>query len=139
MRIRMNRRGFTMFELTIVLVIITIMSGIAVPYYMSYIRSGKKTEAYAVIDAVVAGGRIYFLKSRTYENGTFAKWLAQDDVDNADYFTFELSSMDAEGFVVTATERGDWAPANAKIIWTQEGADAGQRYPGNGEFTESGW
>ena len=128
-----------MFELTIVLVIITIMSGIAVPYYMSYMREGKKTEAYAVMDAIVAGGRVYFLKNRTYVGGTFPKWLAQDDVDNANYFTFALSDLDAEGFVVTATADGEWAPDNARIIWTQVDGDAGQHNPGHGDFTEAGW
>ena len=135
---RLTRRaGFTMFELTIVLVIIAIMSSISVPYYMNYIRRGKKMEAYATMDSIVAGARVYFLKNRTYTGGTFVKWLAQDDVDHAKYFTFALSDLDGEGFVVTATEEDTWAPDGATITWTQTGADAGQHSPGTGEFTES--
>ncbi len=139
MRALKGRSGFTFFELIICMVITAILAGIAVPFYMGYVQQGKKAEALAVMNTAVAGGKIYFLKNRTYENSTFALWLAQDDVDHSDNFTYALSSVSGTGFKIVATEEGDWAPNGATITWEMSGAAAAQRDPGSGAFEESGW
>jgi len=134
-----NHKGFTLLELMVVVIIVMVLAGIAVPVYMHYVREAKKSEAYAVIDAAVAGAKVYFQRNETFENGTFTLWLAQDDVDNAEYFTYAISDDDANGFTITATESGDWAPAGATITWTQEDASAQDGNAGTGEFDEDGW
>ncbi len=139
MRLLRNRKGFTLIELMVVVIIVLVLAGIAVPVYMHYIQEGKKSEAYAVIDATVAGALTYFQRNNTFVGGTMTNFLAQDDVDNADYFTYALSGQSAAGFVVTASVSGTWGPATGRVIWTHTGAAAASGDAGTGTFTETGW
>lgn len=139
MQVFRNRKGFTLVELMVVVIIVLVLAGIAVPVYMHYIQEGKKSEAYAVIDSVVSGALVYFQKNNTYASTDFDDLLAQDDVDNATYFDYELSDQDANGFTVTATVSGTWGPEDATIVYTHTGADASAGDAGTGTFSESGW
>lgn len=135
-----NRKGFTLVELMVVVIIVLVLAGIAVPVYIHYIQEGKKSEGYAVIDSVVSGALVFFQKNNTYTGGTVALWLAADDVANAQYFTYAISGQDDEGFVVTATAvASEGLPEDAEIVWTQSGADASAGSAGTGTFTETGW
>jgi type IV pilus assembly protein PilA len=139
MRLIRNRKGFTLIELMVVVIIVLVLAGIAVPVYMHYIQEGKKSEAYAVIDATVAGALTYFQRNNTFVGGTTANFLVADDITNAKYFTYALSGQSATGFVVTATVTGTWGPAAGKVIWTHAGAVAASGNAGSGAFTETGW
>ena len=139
MRMLGERRGFTLVELMVVVIIVLVLSGIAVPVYMHYTMEAKKSEAYATIDSVVSGALVYFQKNETYQNGTFSRFLAHDDVGNARYFTYALSNMSNMGFTVTATVRGTWGPSGATIAWTHAGASSANGDAGTGVFSESGW
>jgi len=134
-----NSKGFTLVELMVVVIIVLVLAGIAVPVYIHYIQEGKKSEAYAVIDSIVSGALVYFQKNDTYAGGTLANWLAADDVSNAAYFTYELSGQGVAGFVATATVTGGWGPAGGTVVWTQTGASAPAGDAGAGVFAESGW
>jgi len=139
MQVFRNRKGFTLVELMVVVIIVLVLAGIAVPVYMHYIQEGKKSEAYAVIDSVKSGALVYFQKNNTYASTDFDDFLAQDDVDNATYFGYGLSDQDANGFTVTATVNGSWGPEGATIVYTHTGADASAGDAGTGSFSESGW
>lgn len=135
-----NRKGFTLVELMVVVIIVLVLAGIAVPVYIHYIQEGKKSEGYAVIDSIVSGALVYFQKTNSYEDGTIDLWLARDDVDNAQYFTYVISGQGDAGFVVTATPKPEMGlNANGRIIWTQSGASAAAGSAGVGVFTETGW
>ncbi len=139
MRILRDHKGFTLVELMVVVIIVLVLAGIAVPVYMHYIQEGKKSEAYAVIDSTVNGGLVFFQKNNTYAGGTFARFMAQDDVDNATYFTYRLSSLSSRGFTVEARPTGGWGPSSARIRWVHSGANASQGDAGTGSFSETGW
>ena len=106
----------------IVVTIVIILAGIGVPYYLRYMQEGRKAEAYAVLDAAIAGSRVYYLKNRTYENSTFETWNADDDVDHSNYFTYSLSGLSDAGYTARATVEGTWGPAGATITWTMDSA-----------------
>jgi prepilin-type N-terminal cleavage/methylation domain-containing protein len=134
-----NSKGFTLVELMVVVIIVLVLAGIAVPVYVHYIQEGKKSEAYAIIDSVVSGALVYFQKNDSYSGGTFNNWLAADDVGNATYFRYVLSGQGPAGFVCTATVRGGWGPVGATVVWTHTGASAPAGDAGVGVFSESGW
>ena len=136
-----NRKGFTLVELMVVVIIVLVLAGIAVPVYIHYIQEGKKSEGYAVIDSIVSGALVYFQKNNTYDGGTITLWLALDDVSNAQYFTYEITGDgDDEGFEVTATAvAAEGLPDGATIVWLQTGADASAGSAGTGSFSEDGW
>jgi len=142
MQLLRNRKGFTLVELMVVVIIVLVLAGIAVPVYIHYIQEGKKSEGYATIDAIVSGGLVYFQKNGTYSGGTIDNFLARDDVDNATYFNYALGTLSDAGFVVTATVNNaidDWGPSGATITWTHVGADVNSGDAGTGTFAEDGW
>ena len=139
MRMLRNSKGFTLVELMVVVIIVLVLAGIAVPVYIHYIQEGKKSEAYAVTDSIVSGALVYFQKNDTYTGGTITNWLALDDVTNAQYFSYALTGQGDAGFICTATVTGGWGPVAGKIIWTQIGASAAAGNAGTGAFTETGW
>ena len=135
-----NSKGFTLVELMVVVIIVLVLAGIAVPVYIHYIQEGKKSEAYAVIDSIKSGALVYFQKNDSYTGGTLVNWLAQDDADNAQYFSYTVTiSVGGDGFVATATVNGGWGPAGATVVWTHSGASAPAGDAGSGVFTEAGW
>ncbi|MCK4408893.1 MAG: prepilin-type N-terminal cleavage/methylation domain-containing protein [Candidatus Eisenbacteria sp.] len=137
-----NSKGFTLVELMVVVIIVLVLAGIAVPVYIHYIQEGKKSEAYAVIDSIVSGALVYFQKNDTYAGGTWDLWLAADDVGNAFYFDYGLGPVSADnaGFVVKATATGAWAGTPpGTVTWTQSGADVGAGDAGIGSFAEANW
>ena len=135
-----SSKGFTLVELMVVVIIVLVLAGIAVPVYIHYIQEGKKSEGYAVIDSIVSGALVYFQKNDKYTGGTIDNWLARDDADNAVYFDYAITDADGIGFVVTASARDTVGlPDNGEIVWTHRDADAGAGSAGTGRFTESGW
>lgn len=55
-----GERGFSLIELLIVLVIIGILAGLAIPRYMSYTTKAKQTEAKELLNQIYLTERSYF-------------------------------------------------------------------------------
>jgi prepilin-type N-terminal cleavage/methylation domain-containing protein len=145
MQLLRNRKGFTLVELMVVVIIVLVLAGIAVPVYIHYIQEGKKSEGYATIDAIVSGALVYFQKHGTFDDGTetdlIDAYLARDDVDNARYFQYEVSDATGAGFTVTATVDNltyeDWGPDGGELYWYHSEADIEEGDAGTGYFEES--
>ena len=56
----LNRKGFTLIELMIVVAIIGILAVVAIPGYMAYIANSKTSEAKANLKAIADGALSYF-------------------------------------------------------------------------------
>lgn len=140
MQLLRNRKGFTLVELMVVVIIVLVLAGIAVPVYIHYIQEGKKSEAYATIDSIVSGALVYFQKNGSFTGGDIDPFLAADDVGNATYFDYDVTSATDVGFTVVATvdnTQDDWGPIGGTITWTHSGADVNAGDAGTGTFSES--
>jgi prepilin-type N-terminal cleavage/methylation domain-containing protein len=65
---RETRRGFTLVELMIVVVVLGILAGIAIPSYTRYVKRTKTSEAIGNIQAIFQGQVVYY--QRSVELGT---------------------------------------------------------------------
>ena len=74
MRIRLNhlrsisQAGFTLIEVLVVVVIVAILAGIALPAYSSYVLRGKIVEATNDLSSIRAAMEQYYQDNRTYQD-----------------------------------------------------------------------
>ena len=139
-----NSKGFTLVELMVVVIIVLVLAGIAVPVYIHYIQEGKKSEAFAVIDSIVSGALVHFQKRSTYDGITIADCRATDDAELNNFY-FEYGIVGDEGgmgFTVTATVIDDneaWGPTGETIVWEHDGASLTTGSAGSGRFLPETW
>lgn len=68
---KMDKKGFTLVELMIVVAIIGILAAVAIPGFMKYIKDSKTTEAKTNIKAVAEGAMTFFqTEHSTDDSGT---------------------------------------------------------------------
>jgi len=65
----MKRKGFTLIELMIVILIIGILTTMAVPMYRKTIETSKATDALSILNAIANANRMYNLDTGNYTNG----------------------------------------------------------------------
>ncbi|WP_424245063.1 prepilin-type N-terminal cleavage/methylation domain-containing protein [Elusimicrobium posterum] len=94
----LNKKGFTLVELLVVIIIVAILAAIAVPQYT--ISSERSRAAEAVINAKAIEDSLnrYFMKRNTYPTGTTENILAL--LDNSftlpKYFSVDITT--SQGF-----------------------------------------
>ncbi len=84
-----NRKGFTLVELIIVIVIVGILSIVAVPVYKGYTKKAMGTEAKTLLGSIATAEKVYFAEYshfRAVEETGFDKELDVDARSNK-YFT----------------------------------------------------
>lgn len=59
-------RGFTLIEVMITLVIVSILAGLAVASYQSYVRESNRSGAWSLLLQIQSGEEKYFLQNGTY-------------------------------------------------------------------------
>ena len=60
MRKMLNKRGFTLIELMIVVAILGILAAVAIPAFINYMKRAKTSEATVNVDRIYEGGVAYF-------------------------------------------------------------------------------
>ena len=64
--------GFTLIELMIVVAIVAILSAVAMPSYLDYLRRGKRVDARSLIQAASLDQERYRLSNTSYASATTA-------------------------------------------------------------------
>lgn len=117
----MNRKGFTLVEVLIVVIIIGILAAIGVPQFAASIEKAKGGEARAGLGHIQTGEKVYFAENEKYSND------AVNDLDitlNPRYWTFTISTPTATTYTATATRSGG-TRANQIITMDQSGIIGG--------------
>ena len=113
MRMR-NNKGFTLMEVLIVLIILGVLAGIAVPIYFAQVEKARSAEALASLGAASQSMKRFFAERGTYVGAVF---VGGDGVAtfNLDYnpglavggqvlrFGYAITAQAAATFTITAT------------------------------------
>lgn len=122
----LKEHGFTLIELLIVLVIIGILAGLAIPRYMTYTTRAKQTEAKELLNQIYLTERAYFQTNDEYwipASGTIA------DRNNSfvfDSIGVEIMKSARYSYVITGDRDHFVATATAEHLDDDEAIDQWQ-------------
>ena len=130
-----NRKGFTLIELMIVVVIIGILAALAIPRFMQTTGKAKKSEAKTVLKQLYQLERAYFQEHDAYVAGAntaalVASSLSFDDPGADARYDYSVTVAGAT-FTATATEIADAdgdGTANETLTMDQDGVEGGDWY-----------
>jgi len=118
----MNRKGFTLVEVLIVVIIIGILAAIGIPQFASSIEKAKGGEAKAGLGHLQTGEKIYFAENEYYVGPT---WATDLDISLTQrYWSFTVTTPTSTTYTATATRSGGTRAGNT-IIMYQDGSISG--------------
>lgn len=119
------QRGFTLIELMIVVAIVAILAGVAMPSYFDYVRRGQLPEAQAALSDFRVKMEQYYQDNRNYGTGNCADvgpptWSAGNGTLTyaaAQFFTYGcVLTGGGQGYTVTASGSGGRAVGHAYTV-----------------------
>jgi prepilin-type N-terminal cleavage/methylation domain-containing protein len=124
---RKNRKGFTLVELAVVIVIIGVLAAFGVPRFLKSVERSKASEAFSYLAAVRSAEE----RSQA-KNGTYCDTIADLDIQfsTPKYFTVGTVSPGTTGSLedswsLTLTLTGASSGYGAyTVVFTQEGYDS---------------
>jgi len=106
---RKNKKGFTMIELMVVVVIVGVLAAIAIPIYGKYIKNARLTEATGRIGEVITAGKAWAQDHQNVAGNPVWPAAAGGIVDltSSALFSYAITSAAADAtanpFTVVAT------------------------------------
>jgi len=100
-----NKKGFTLVELMVVIVIVGILAAVAIPKFLDASNKAKASEFPTQLTAVYTGEMAYNAENGSYV-ATFAGLTSAASVDitsSSKWFTYTLASSAVNSFTGTAT------------------------------------
>jgi prepilin-type N-terminal cleavage/methylation domain-containing protein len=122
-----NRKGFTLVELAVVIVIIGVLAAFGVPRFINSVERSKAAEAFSYLSAVRSAQERYSARE-----GTYASDVTQIDIKFATpkYFTVGTVAAGSTGslqdsWTLTLTRTGPSAGyGQYTVTFTQDGYDS---------------
>ena len=115
MSIRNNEKGFTLLEILIVLIILGVIAGLAIPAFQGQVERGRAQEAYQNITHVRDSLGRYFANNNTFVGATlsaacagggtldYTPNCAAGNIVPTNWFNYAVGGLGAATYTVTAT------------------------------------
>ncbi len=99
-----RRKGFTLIELIIVLIIVGILATLGISKFSAFIERSRIAEARTILGDIRKAERAYFMQNTTYAN-VLTDLLVEAPAACADayYFSYTITAADDTDFAAEAT------------------------------------
>ena len=104
-----SRRGFTLIELMVVLVVAAILSAVAFPSYQSQVAKGRRADGKQALVELAQRLERFYTERGTYAGATLGGGGLYPAVASGGYYSLAITSQSVDGFTLTATPRGTQA------------------------------
>ncbi len=123
----MSQKGFTLVELLITIVIVSILAGVAIPSYRDYVTRGHLVEAYDALGMYRINMEQSYQDSGTYATAGACSIAAP----TSDHFNYACALTNGgQGFTVTATGNGTNSITGYVFTLNDQGARTTTAFPG---------
>ncbi|WP_114240123.1 type IV pilin protein [Dyella sp. C9] len=99
-----RQKGFSLIELLVVVLIIAILAGIAIPTYQRYVVRAHRTEARRALLELAGKQERYYYSHNSYTDEL--DLLSTESTIDGGRYVIEVSSASATDFTLTATAAG---------------------------------
>jgi type IV pilus assembly protein PilE len=107
-----NRAGFSLIELMIVTVIVAILSTLALPAYVDFVRESRRSDAAISLMELAAAAERYYADNRNFSGVTPAALLGRSLSDDGHYTLAITVSEDGQRYSATATPVSEGSQAH---------------------------
>jgi len=108
-KMKFKRRGFTLIELIVVIIIVGILASVAIPMMRGNIEKAKKSEAQAIMGTIRVAQKAYYAENQTTLPGTISDlkpYLQNTDIDGKYFINTDFTINATSGSITCATARG---------------------------------
>jgi type IV pilus assembly protein PilE len=100
-------RGFTLIEMMIVLVVISLLSAIAYPSYASQVAKGRRADAKQALVELAQRLERFYSERATFAGATLGGASGiYGTTSTGGYYTLSIVTQSASGYTIAATPRG---------------------------------
>ena len=99
--------GFSLIELLIVTVIVAILSSLALPSYVSFIRESRRSDAAIALMELAAAAERFYATNSHFNGVTPTRLLGRELSDDGHYALAMRVSDDGQRYTATATPVND--------------------------------
>lgn len=120
-KILKGKKGFTLIELMVVVVIVGILASVAVPLYRGQQRRARAAEGVALLGSVRTGQLVYYAEHETFKAIPTATSYDSDIGVDASFNRYFTEYTSTGGATFTATTTGTGAASKIQITINQTG------------------
>src|SRR5438132_97230 len=106
-KIKKRKKGVTLIELIVTILIVAIITTVAINFYSNYVRRGRRIDAINALLSISLAEERYRSNNTTY--GTIAQVWGGVTTSSEGYYTLSISNTGATSYTITATAQGNQA------------------------------
>lgn len=106
------KKGFTLIEVLIVVIILGILATLAIPQFGKMVKRARLAEAWAGLGGIRTAQAVYYMEWNAYTTSTGA---LDFDTPTGSIFDYSVPGASATTFTAQATGKGDGAGITAWI------------------------